>query len=81
MDSYNKTFEQERRKIDCLYNEKRGLKKIVRRFKRNNEEYLKIKKTVEQEVTRVLLDGKGLLNLAIYSLMESMRKIQINIVL
>jgi|SRR5918994_5130831 hypothetical protein len=48
--------------------------KIVRRFKRNNEEYLKIKKTVEQEVTRVLLDGKGLLNLAIYSLMESMRK-------
>jgi hypothetical protein len=74
LDSYNNTFEQERKKIDSLYNEKMRLKKIVRRFKRNNEEYLKIKKTVEQEVTRVLLDGKGLLNLAIYSLMESMRK-------
>ncbi|HKG89578.1 MAG TPA: hypothetical protein VKA95_14755, partial [Nitrososphaeraceae archaeon] len=61
-------------KIDCLYNEKMGLKKIIRRFKRNNKEYLKIKKTVEQEVIRNLLDGKGLLNLAIYSLMESMRK-------
>ena len=47
---------------------------MVRRFKRNNEEYLKIKKTVEQEVTRILLDGKGLLNLTFYPLMESMRK-------
>jgi hypothetical protein len=74
LDSNNKTCEQERRKIDCLYNEKMGLKKVIRRFKRNNEEYLKIKKTVEQEVTRILLDGKGLLNLAIYSLMESIRK-------
>jgi hypothetical protein len=74
LDSYNKACEQERRKIDCLYNEKMGLKKIIRRFKRNNEEYLKIKKTVEQEIIRVLLEGKGLLNLAIYSLMESMRK-------
>jgi DNA-binding CsgD family transcriptional regulator len=50
LDSYNKTCEQERRKIDCLYNEKRGLKKVIRRFKRNNEEYLKIKKQLNKKL-------------------------------
>jgi hypothetical protein len=38
---------------------------MVRQFKRNNEEYLKIKKTVEQEVTRILLEGKELLSFAL----------------
>jgi hypothetical protein len=47
---------------------------MVRRFKRHNEEYLKIKKTVETEVNQFLLGGKELLSLAFYSLMESMRK-------
>jgi hypothetical protein len=73
VNSYNITCEEARIKIDCLRNEKVGLRKMVRQFKRNNEEYLKIKKTVEQEVTRILLEGKELLNLAFYSLMESMR--------
>ena len=35
-----------------------GLRKMVRQYKRNNEEYLKIKKTIEQEVNRFLLEGK-----------------------
>lgn len=47
---------------------------MVGRFKRHNEEYLKIKKTVEQEVTQILQGVKELLILAFYSLMESMRK-------
>lgn len=47
---------------------------MVRRFKRHNEEYLKIKKTVEQEVNQYLVGGKELLSVAFYSLMESMRK-------
>ena len=74
LNSYRASCQQERLKLECLHQEKVGLAKMVRRFKRNNEEYLKIKKTVEQEVTRILLDGKGLLNLTFYSLMESMRK-------
>ena len=72
--SYRASCEQERLKLGCLRHEKAGLAKMVRRYKRNNEEYLKIKKTVEEEVTRFLLDGKGLLNLTFYSLMESIRK-------
>jgi DNA-binding CsgD family transcriptional regulator len=50
------------------------LKRLVKQFKDNDDEYLKIKKTVKGEVSSVLLDGKGLLRLAFYSLMESMRK-------
>ena len=74
LNSYRASCQEERLKLECLRQEKAGLAKMVRRFKRNNEEYLKIKKTVEQEVTRILLDGKGLLNLTFCSLMESMRK-------
>jgi hypothetical protein len=40
----------------------------------NNEEYLKIKKTIWHGVGSVLLDEKRLLRLAFYSLMKSMRK-------
>jgi hypothetical protein len=72
LNSYNITCEQAKIKMDCLHNEMMGLRRMVRQFKRNNEEYLKIKKTIEQEVTHILLEGKELLNLAFYSLMESM---------
>jgi hypothetical protein len=74
LNSYRASCQQERLKLECLHQERAGLAKMVRRFKRKNEEYLKIKKTVEEEVTRFLLDGKGLLNLTFYSLMESIRK-------
>jgi hypothetical protein len=74
LDLNNIAREQLRKEIDCLRNEKMGQRKMVRQFKRNNEEYLKIKKTVEQEVNRFLLEGKELLSFALYSLMESMRR-------
>jgi hypothetical protein len=65
---------QEEDNINRLQVEKTRLKRLVKLFQDNDEEYLKIKKTVEDEVSRVLLDGKGLLRLASYSLMELMRK-------
>ena len=74
LDSYRVSCEQERSKLESLHEEKVGLRRMVRRFKRHNEEYLKIKKTVETEVNQFLLGGKELLSLAFYSLMESMRK-------
>jgi wyosine [tRNA(Phe)-imidazoG37] synthetase (radical SAM superfamily) len=48
-------------------------KRFIERFK-NDAEYLKIKKTVEQWVSRLLLDGKPLLRIALESLIESMRR-------
>jgi hypothetical protein len=68
-----KASREEEAKIDQLEQEKIRLKKLVKRFKNNNEEYLKIKKTVEQRVTSLLFDVKGLLRLSLVCLMESMR--------
>src|SRR5215207_1910314 len=65
--------EEEEAKINQLESEKIRLKRLVKRFKDNNEEYLKIKKTVVQQVTSILFDVKGLLRLSLSSLMESMR--------
>lgn len=50
--------QEEEANIDKLEQEEIRLKRLVKRFKDNNEEYLKIKKTVIQQVTSILFDGK-----------------------
>jgi hypothetical protein len=50
-----------------------ALEDLVNRFENNNEEYLKIHQTVKDKVGSTLSDGKGLLRLALYSLIESIR--------
>src|SRR5215207_5248364 len=67
------SYEEEEAKINQLESKKIRLKRLVKRFKENDEEYLKIKKTVMQQVTSNLFDVKGLLRLSLGSLMESMR--------
>lgn len=66
--------QEEEHRINQLQRERIRLKRLVKLFEDSDEEYLKIKKTVKDEVSRILLEGKGLLRLAFYSLMESMRK-------
>jgi hypothetical protein len=46
----------------------------VNRFKRDNEEYLKIKQTVEDEVRTVLTYDKVLLQFALASVIEALRR-------
>jgi predicted metal-dependent hydrolase len=46
----------------------------VRAFQNNNEEYIKIRNTVEEKVNSILSDKKMVLKLALLSLTESMRK-------
>lgn len=60
--------------INHLKYERIRIKRLVRKLKNEDEEYLKIKKTVQDEVSSVLLDGKTLLRLAFYSLIGSMRR-------
>ena len=64
---------EEEVKIDQLESEKIRLKRLVKRFKDNDEEYLRIKRTVQNKVTNLLLDGKEILKVALNSLMQSMR--------
>lgn len=67
------SYEEEEIKLDELERQKIRLKRLVKTFKDNNEEYLKIKKIAEQHVTSILFDGKRTLYLSLYSLIESMR--------
>jgi DNA-binding CsgD family transcriptional regulator len=73
-DCYRTSCQEEIRKLGYWRKEMTRLKKLVIEFKNNNEEYLKIKMTVESKISSILLDGKGLLRLAFFSLMDSMRK-------
>ena len=65
--------QEEEANAEKLEQEGIRLKSLVKRFKDNNEEYLKIKNTAKQHVTRILFDSKRLLYLSLFSLMESMR--------
>jgi transposase len=67
------THKEQIEKIACLQAKRIALEDLVRRFENNNEEYMKINQTVKDKVCSVLSDGKGLLRLALYSVMESIR--------
>ena len=73
LDSCDLTYKQQAEKIANLQSKKIALEDLVRRFENNNEEYLKINQTVKDKVSSILSDGKVLLRLALYSLMESIR--------
>ena len=60
-------------KLDELEQKRIILNRLVKQFKENDEEYLMIKRTVQNKITNLLLDGKGILKVALNSLMESMR--------
>jgi hypothetical protein len=68
------SYQEEENNMSQLQGERARLKRMVKLFKDNDEEYLKIKKTVRDEVRSVLSNDKGLLRLAFYSLILSMRK-------
>ena len=74
LNSYNVLCEHKRQEVKNLNNGISKLETIISRFKNNNEEYLKIKKTVEEEVSRFLKDGKVLLQFAVASVIESLRR-------
>ena len=65
--------QEEEDNLDELEQKKIRLKRLVKQFKENDAEYLMIKRTVQNKVTNLLLDGKGILKVALNSLMESMR--------
>jgi archaellum component FlaC len=73
LDSCNLTYRQQAEKLASLQSKKIALENLVNQFENNNEEYLKIHQTVKDKVGSTLSDGKGLLRLALYSLIESIR--------
>ena len=73
LNSFRISCKRERREIENLYNEKIRLKAIVTGIKNNNQEYHKIKQTVEDNAKSVLTDSKLLLKFATLSVIESLR--------
>jgi hypothetical protein len=73
LDSCDLTYKQQSEKIAGLHAKRIALEDLVRRFENNNEEYLKIDQTVKDRVSSILSDGKGILRIAFYSLIESIR--------
>ena len=76
LNSYHMLCERKRQESEHLNNKISRLEIAISRFKNNNKEYLnKIKKTVEEEeVNKLLTDGKALLQFAVASIIESIRR-------
>ena len=49
------------------------LEALVKQFENNNEEYIKVRKTIEEKLISTLSDGKMLLKLAVLSIVECIR--------
>jgi hypothetical protein len=56
-----------------LHEENMSLDSLLRQFKNNNKEYLKIRFVAKQTVGSTLSDNRQLLKIALYSLVESWR--------
>ena len=77
LNSYHMLCERKRQESEHLNNKISRLETAISRFKNNNKEYLnRIKKTVEEEeeVNKLLTDGKVLLQFALASVIESIRR-------
>jgi transposase len=71
---YHARCEKEMIQMNRLSNERMRLEALVTNFKTTNEEYLKIKKTVERKARPILTGSKTFLRYALCSLIESMKK-------
>ena len=74
LNSYNMLCERKRQELKNINSEASRIVTLVNRFKNNNEEYLKIEKTVEEKVKSVLTDNKQILQFALASVIEAIRR-------
>jgi hypothetical protein len=74
LNSFRISCDTQRRKIENLNNERARLESIVTGFKRDNEEYLKIKQIAYEEVKSVLTNNKIFLRFATASVIESLKR-------
>ena len=74
LDQYHLSCKEQRLELTKLQMQNIRLEGLVDNFQNNNEEYAKIRNTVEEKVHSVLSDRKMVLKLALLSLIDSMRK-------
>ena len=71
--SYHLSCEKEVRKMFQLHKQNIRLNALLRQFKNNDENYLKIRYAAKQAVESVFSDSRQLLKFAVLSLIESLR--------
>jgi hypothetical protein len=69
----NSSYERKLQELKILNNKMLRLEALVIRFKNNNEEYLRIERTVEEKVKNVLADREVILHKAVFSIIETLR--------
>ena len=75
LNSYHILCKRKRQESEHLNNKISRLETAISRFKNNNKESLnKIKKTVEEEVNKLLTNGKLLLQFAVALVIETIRR-------
>jgi hypothetical protein len=74
LDSIKLDCEKEMARLKQLQQERMKQEALVKQFENYNEEYVKIRKTVEDKVHSILVDRKELLGRAVLCVIESMRK-------
>jgi hypothetical protein len=70
---YRETSNHENRKLSILQNKRAQLEALVKQFEDDNKEYTKIKRSAEENVNSILSDKKALLQLALASLIDTMK--------
>jgi hypothetical protein len=73
--SYSITCNRKRQEIGHLNSEISRLESLYNRLKTDDEGFLIIKKTVEKEVRSILIDDKVILQFAVASVIEALRRI------
>jgi len=73
LDSCILSCQQEEAKINESRKKRMKEENLVKHFENNNQEYIKITKTIEDKVLSTLLNTKALLGAAVLSIMESVR--------
>jgi hypothetical protein len=73
LDDIKSECENENVTLQGLRQQAAKLESFVNHFKNNDQEYIKLRKTIEEEVVRILSDKKALLKLAVLSIGESIR--------
>lgn len=74
LNTYTISCERKRQESENPNSKISGLDALVGRFKTNNEEYLKIQQTVGDKVNSVLTDSKLLLQFALASVIEAIKR-------
>ena len=72
-DNYCQLCQEQEVKLNDLQTKRLKAEALVRQFKNNDKEYLKIRNIVKEEVYNALSNGEILLKLAIYSVIQSIR--------